>query len=220
MSAEFATIVDGTDLYEISDGRLRFKNGKSGIITAKFMVPQQEKWRKIRLTYRRPGKGLRLENYVIARLNQINRLTLASETLTFASSQNHIDDSDEIRSILGVNTLLDALDYANFFYHIEIVMRRSPILVFPDQVVKEAITFSGINSLARKEEKAKEYKEPDEKQTAKSPSVPIPPPTDSEISTLKSLIDFGAMIKPEFGILTPSPEFILVELANTAPGFG
>lgn len=85
VSAEFATIVDGIDLFEISDGRLRFKDRRSGIITAKFMVTQQEGWRKIRLTYRRPGKGLRLENYVIARLNQINRLTLASETLTFVT---------------------------------------------------------------------------------------------------------------------------------------
>ena len=58
-SAEFVTIVDGIDLFEISDGRLRFKDGKSGIITARCMITQQEAWRKIRLTYRRPGKGLR-----------------------------------------------------------------------------------------------------------------------------------------------------------------
>jgi len=105
-SAEFATLPpESLDLLEISEGRLRFKAGKNGVATAKFMVTQQDSWRKIQLTYRRPGRILRLENYVIARLKQISKKTLASETLTYASSQGHVSDSDEIRSILGVKTV-------------------------------------------------------------------------------------------------------------------
>ena len=62
VSAEFATLSsDSVDLFEISDGRLKFRQGKSGIITAKFMVTQDNGWRKLRLTYRRPGKGLRMD---------------------------------------------------------------------------------------------------------------------------------------------------------------
>lgn len=205
------------DLIENTDGRLRFKAGKYGVATARFMVTTGLPWRKIRLTYRRPGNNLRLENYVIARLNQISKTSLASETLTFASTQGHVTDSDEIRQILGVTTILEPLDYDDFFFEIEIVMRRSPLLVAPDFLVAEAITLSGVHTFLQKENQQEPY-EPQKTQTAETPSVPIPPPSENEVAAISSLRDFARGLS-EFGVLTPSPEFILAELATTAPGF-
>jgi hypothetical protein len=204
------------DLFVISDGRLRFKDKASGIITAKFMVTQEEAWRRIRLTYRRPGKALRTENYVVARLNQINRSNLASETLTAATSLNDINDTDEIRSIGSVGTAPQPLNFRDFFYQIEIVMRRSPLLVPPDSPVAEAITLSGVYSLARDEAQETKTAEGKQLEAIETPSVPIPPPSESEIAAITLLTQFGAMLPPGIGVLTPSPEFILAQLFTTA----
>jgi hypothetical protein len=142
---------------------------------------------------------------------------MATETLTFATSQNHVTDTDQIRSILGVKTLLEPLDYTDFFYHVEVVMRRSPMLVSPDFPVEGVLTFSGVHTLSGPE--AAVMAEPEFGET-ETPSVPIPPPTKAETAAITALREFALGFPPTFGVLTPSPECLLVELATTAPGFG
>jgi len=93
-------------------------------------------------------------------------------------------------------------------------------VVHADIPVPEAVTFSGIHTLAGLEDKKTEAFEPTEAQTAETPSVPIPPPSQSEIAAMVLLRDFSAAFPPPIDLLTPSREFILVELGTTAVGFG
>lgn len=165
-SAIGAMVTDASiDLYEIFDNRLRFKEGSHGTITARFLVTAEAPWRKTQLTYRWPGNNLRFENYVRARLMQISRTSGEADLVLGISSEGHASDSDEIQSIRST-ALEGNVDFNNFFYYVEIIMRRA--LIIPEIATEALLTLSDGPRLAQYEGKDTE--------PAKTPSVPIPPP--------------------------------------------
>jgi hypothetical protein len=201
---------DSANLYEIVENRLRFREGLHGVITARFFVPDRNPWRKIRLTYRRPGEILRLENYVRARLVRINRLTATTETTFGISSEGHPIASDEIKSIQSAGSDANlGVNLRNYYFYIEVVMRRW--LIAPD-TIGSALTLNASESNAQYEAGV------DTDTKTEVPSVPIPPPSENEIRGVQSLIELAnpALI---YGILTPSPELIGVELSTAIQGF-
>lgn len=203
---------DSVDLHEISDNRLRFKEGRHGTITARFIVTEDRPWRKIRIDYRRPGENLSSVNIVRAWLMQISRISGEAEMLFGISSVRHPVDSDEIQSIEMANPG-KAADFNNFYYYVEIEMRRK--LFVPEEVARArevggvALAPTGTPALAQYARESTEAE--------KIPSVPIPPPSEAEIAAIESLRDLAN--KLQFGILTPSPELIGVALSTASTGF-
>lgn len=94
---------DSIDLYEITDNRLKFKDGKFGEITARFLVTEDVGGTSLRLHYRRPGKGVIGKNIVTARLIEVDKSDGSSKALSGISSEGHPTDSDEFRSIQKIS---------------------------------------------------------------------------------------------------------------------
>jgi len=191
------------------DNRLRFREGLHGIITARFYVSERETWRKIRLTYRQPGEGYRLENYVRARLMRINRHTAETEFVFGTSSESGPSGTDEIESIQSPGSEANAeVTIKDYYFFIEVEMRRW--LIVADEHANPSLTMAF--SASKTGYGAGGSSE------LQTPSVPIPPPSGSEVQTIKALLDFPGLDNT-LGILTPSPELIGVELSSSIQGF-
>lgn len=224
--AEYATIVEGKDLYEISNGCLKFKHNKSGTIIAKFMVTESDIWKKIRLTYRLLSKESQSENIIMALLKRVNRFTLESEILYGASSQNNVSDDVNIRSTnsaSGSGAALTEKSPNTHFYEIEVVMNRSSLLVPPNTPeLENALEFifnAGNIDPDKPNQTSSPYDKSSNTRTEETPSVPIPPPSPSETANVKSHLQSSILIPRGVGVLTPGPEFILAELSTASTGF-
>lgn len=131
--------------------------------------------------------------------------TGVEEVVLGISSDSHPVDSDDIRGITSV-ALADGLDFINYLYYVRVTMRRS--LILPELVARSSL--SAEHSTAALQGRDTE--------PASSNEPPIPPPTKAELAGSAALLESFANIP--FGLLTPSPEFIAVQLATSSTGFG
>lgn len=225
-SAEFSTIVEGEDLYEISEGILRFKSGKSGRIVAKFMVTDVQSWKKIRFAYRKCNEGDGWENYILARLCEIDKFHIPLECRTVCGIRSQRWNDDESHSTTSIKATDPAItNHNSYFYYMEITMVRSSVLVVPPQPdlvrsVNSIIQFlEPPTTVDQDQPELKEDEQNENQIIEETPSVPIPPPSSSEINLMESHIKSNPWLGPAFGVLTPSPEFIFVGISTASTGF-